>query len=187
MILRRYPQEDASPGLREAILALEDTAWPPEPGAPAPWPGDIGTYLTSFVLLDGGEAAAHAAVRRRVIRHGGEEYAAYGLSEVVVRPGSRRQGLGLQIIRAAAAFIGEQRPDVSLFTCKPELTGFYGKAGWQVLPGACLVGGTREKPFRSDALGLAVMARFYSEKAVRRRADFAGAEIWLEIAEGELW
>ncbi|HIT09512.1 MAG TPA: hypothetical protein IAB55_10615 [Candidatus Merdivicinus faecavium] len=76
---------------------------------------------------------------------------------------------------------------MSLFTCRPELTPFYAKGGWEPLPGTCLVGGTREAPFRSDSLGLAVMARFYSEKAARRRGDFAGADIWLEIGEGELW
>lgn len=185
--LVRYPQEDASPRLREAILALEDTAWPPEPGTPAAgWPSDPATYLTSLVLVEDGAAIAHAAVRQREIRHRGGVYLAYGLSEVV-SPCRRRQGLGLQVIRAAAACIEGQRPDVSLFTCRPELTPFYAKGGWEPLPGTCLVGGTREAPFRSDSLGLAVMARFYSEKAARRRGDFAGADIWLEIGEGELW
>lgn len=186
--LVRYPQEDASPRLREAILALEDTAWPPEPGAPAAcWPSDPATYLTSLILVEDGAAVAHAAVRQREIWHRGGVYLAYGLSEVVVSPGRRRQGLGLRVIRAAAAFIEEHEPDVSLFTCRPELTPFYAKGGWEPLPGTCLVGGTRAAPFRSDSLGLAVMARFYSEKAARCRGDFAGADIWLEIGKGELW
>ena len=52
---------------------------------------------------------------------------------------------------------------------------------------ACLVGGTRERPFRSDRLGLTVMVRFFSSRAILHRADFDGADIWIELGENQLW
>ena len=45
----------------------------------------------------------------------------------------------------------------------------------------------RERPFRSDRLGLTVMVRFFSSRAILHRADFDGADIWIELGENQLW
>lgn len=55
------------------------------------------------------------------------------------------------------------------------------------MKGACLVGGTREKPFRSDSLNLVTMMRFLSSDAKRHKADFENTDIILELGENQLW
>lgn len=46
-------------------------------------------------------------------------------------------------IRRARLLHRGQGADLSLFTCAPERAALYGRAGWEPIPGACLVGGTR--------------------------------------------
>lgn len=91
------------------------------------------------------------------------------------------------MIRRAADFISACAPDVSLFTCEPGRVGFYQRGGWRAAKDTCLVGGTRERPFRSDRLGLTVVVRFFSSRAILHRADFDGADIWIELGENQLW
>jgi aminoglycoside 2'-N-acetyltransferase I len=57
--------------------------------------------------------------------------------------------------------------DLGLFTCDRPLQGFYERAGWHLLPGAVLVGGTRRSPFPSDQPGFdkVTMADCFSAEA----------------------
>ena len=71
--------------------------------------------------------------------------------------------------------------------CAPERAALYGRAGWEPIPGACLVGGTREAPFRSGDLGLVTLGMFLSPRAREHAADFAHADIVLELGRGQLW
>ena len=109
------------------------------------------------------------------------------MSEVVTHPLYQNRGLATQTIKKAAEFLAAQTLDLSIFTCAREKTGFYAKCGWEEMPGACLVGGTRRNPFRSDSLNLATMTRFFSLKARRHRADFEHGDIVLELGENQLW
>lgn len=90
-------------------------------------------------------------------------------------------------IRRARLLHRAQGADLSLFTCAPERAALYGRAGWEPIPGACLVGGTREAPFRSGDLGLVTLGMFLSPRARERAADFAHADIVLELGRGQLW
>ena len=90
-------------------------------------------------------------------------------------------------IRRARLLHRGQSADLSLFTCVPERAALYGRAGWEPIPGACLVGGTREAPFRSGDLGLVTLGMFLSPRARERAADFAHADIVLELGRGQLW
>ena len=90
-------------------------------------------------------------------------------------------------IRRARLLHRGQGADLSLFTCAPERAALYGRAGWEPLPGACLVGGTREAPFRSGDLGLVTLGMFLSPRAREHAADFAHADIVLELGRGQLW
>lgn len=186
MELIQYPQGNPGIHIAQAILDLEDTAWPP--GAEEQvFPSAPDTYVTSFVLMQEGRAVCHVGIRKSALYHKKERYLAYGLSEVVTRPEYQNRGLATQTIKKAAEFLAAQTLDLSIFTCAREKTGFYAKCGWEEMPGACLVGGTKRNPFRSDSLNLAAMMRFFSLKARRHRADFEHGDIVLELGENQLW
>lgn len=184
LTLVQYPQGDCGPWIQEKIQALESLEWS---GAEEPFPSAPDTYMSSFVLLDGSLAVCHVAVRKSRLRHRGQEYAAYGLSEVVTHPDYRRQGLALQLIRRAAHFIAAQKPDISIFTCEEGTVNLYARAGWERAKNVCLVGGTKEKPLRSDAFQLETMIRLFSDRAQAHRADFENTDLVLELGEGRLW
>lgn len=185
MYLMQFPQGCGGEDIRQGILALEATVWPPEEGER--FPSAPETYVTSFVLLDSGRVICHAAVRRSPLVHKGQRYMAYGLSEVVTHPQYRGRGLASRVLERARSFILEQGADIVVFTCQPELAGFYARAGWQCAQDAVLVGGTRDAPFRSDGLGLATMLTLLSAKARLHRRDFAHADIFCELGERQLW
>ena len=114
-------------------------------------------------------------------------YLAYGLSEVVTHPRFQNRGIASGVIREAARFIIARQPDLSLFTCAPEKVSFYTRGGWTAAAGACLVGGTKRAPFRSDSLHLTTMLMLISDKAKRHAADFENTDIVLELGENQLW
>lgn len=183
--LVQYPQTDSSENLKQQIIALQETAWPSEEAKP--WPSKPDIHITSFVLLDDDIAISHVAVVGKTINHKGNTYKTFGLSEVVTHPDYQKSGYGLQVIKEAAKYIGNNNPDISIFTCDPTVIPFYLLGGWSHLKGACLVGGTLEKPFRSDGLGLAVMIRFHSDKAKEHQEEFEKSDIYLELDENQLW
>lgn len=186
MELIQYPQQAWGPAVTEQIIALEQTAWPQEAGE-AVFPTAPDTYVTSFLLVEEGRVVCHAGIRRSTLRHRGETYLAYGLSEVVTHPRYRSRGLATRAVRRAAAFIRSQGPDLSLFTCAKDKVPLYTRGGWEAAPGACLVGGTEARPFRSDSLGLTTMMLLISDRSRCRRAELAEADLFLPLGEGELW
>lgn len=188
MEIVQYPRGRADQALRAQLIELENTAWPSDvPAEKEVFPVEPDTYVTSFVLMADSAAVCHVAVRRKRLLHKGDVYLAYGLSEVVTHPDWRGRGLGTRLLRHALKFIERQEPDISLFTCAADRVSFYTRGGWSAMPGTCLVGGTEAEPFRSDALGLTVMARFHSVRAESRRADFENADIYLRLGKNQLW
>jgi len=148
---------------------------------------DPGLRPTCMLLAEGGAVVSYAGVLRKRLGHAGEAYEAYGLSGVVTAPAFRARGHGRALVATATALMAAEGADVGLFTCAPRLRGFYEGAGWEVMDGTPLIGGTRARPFPSDGLGLLTLMRFFSDKAKAHRAAFAGAPIYLELAEGDLW
>lgn len=130
---------------------------------------------------------SHTAVRQAVFSHCGERYHACGLSEVATHPDYRGRGLASELIRRAERYIAALAPDLSVFTCAPERVEFYRRAGWEPVPSACLVGRSREKPFRSDELGLITLLRCYSPKAVAHYGELKQGDLCIELGEGNLW
>lgn len=181
----QYPQGNCDKKIAEKIAALEDTAWP-QASEDAAFPSAPGTYLTSFILMEAGMAVCHVGIRKAVLFHRGEEYLAYGLSEVVTHPNYQKKGLATQMVKQAAQFIISQQPDISIFTCAKEKTEFYARNGWEAVPGACFVGGTKEKPFRSDSLHLVTMMMFLSPKSKLHRKEFEQTDIIFELGENQL-
>jgi GNAT superfamily N-acetyltransferase len=148
---------------------------------------DPALHATIFSLVVDGKLASHLSVPRKSIEHRGASYKAYGLSGVLTIPAFRGKGHGERVVRAATEFMEEDGADIGLFTCDPALRTFYERCGWSLLEGASLIGGTRAKPFPSDALGKITFGRFFSVRAQARENDFAGTPIWLELHEGHLW
>ena len=184
----RYPQDLFSSLLREQLLALENMAWPPGPDDTGVFPVEPDTYVTSFVLLsEDNTPLSHVAIRHTVLHHRAISYRVYGISEVVTHPAHRHRGYAARLLRQAAALIQQEGADLCLFTCTPSLVPLYAKNGWPPIPGACLVGGTRENPFRSDSLHLVTVGAFYSARARLHQKEFTHTDICLELGENQLW
>lgn len=186
----RFAQEACPASIREQIIDLMRREWPEAFGdadEAVQWPDLPETSPTSLVLIEGGIVISHVAVPWKQIEHAGQTYRAFGLSEVMTAPAYRGKGYGLKLVKEALSFIEEQSPDIGVFTCDAPLIRFYAQGGWEHMQGTCLVGGTREKPFRSDTLGKATMMRFFSSKAQHSRSAFEGADVFLDLGERKLW
>lgn len=170
--------------MADKIITLEHTAWPSEN---AVFPSAPNTYVNSFVFIEADAAVCHVGIRRSRLFHRGQSYMAYGLSEVVTHPRYRNRGLASRAVHAAWNFILAQQADISIFTCAEERIGFYTRCGWRAMPGTCFVGGTREKPFRSDSLHLTTMMRFISPAGRAHEGDFFHTDIVFELGEHQLW
>ncbi|GHO85898.1 GNAT family N-acetyltransferase [Dictyobacter formicarum] len=193
MILRmlQFLQEDCPQTVRAQIIAMMQREWPQafagKSDGEIAWPDNLATQPTSFVLLADHTVICHVAVPWKIIQHEGESYKVFGLNEVMTRPAYRHQGLGLRLVKGAADFIEQSEADLSIFTCQPPLVSFYHQGGWEQASHTNLIGGTREKPFRSNTLGLATMIRFFSPRARQHRSDFTRADVYLELGENMLW
>ena len=186
MVLIQYPQERCDTEIIKKIIALENTAWP-KSGENEGFPLAPDTYVTSFVLMENAAAICHVGVRKSMLIHKGQKYLAYGLSEVVTHPHYQNQGIASKIIKKAAQFIVDQHPDISIFTCEKSRVPFYTRGGWEAVTGACFVGGTMEKPFRSDSLNLVTMMMLISPNAKLHKRDFENTDIVFELGENQLW
>lgn len=186
MELIQFTRETIDAIAAQKIIELENTAWHLD-AQDAIFPSEPNTYLTSFVLMEGDKAICHVGIRKSMLYHKGQEYLAYGLSEVVTHPHYQKRGLASRVIELAAQFILSQPVDISIFTCAPQKVAFYARGGWEATEGACFVGGTAEKPFRSDSLHLVTMMRFISPKGREHRKDFENTDIVFELGENQLW
>lgn len=176
--------------IRQQAIALMKHEWPQafeEISDFAAWNDMPETDPVSFMLLKDDKVVSHVSVPWKYIRHEGQTYKAFGISEVVTHPSFRKRGYALQLMENAAAFIEDSQPDISLFTCDASLIDFYKQCGWEHAKSACLIGGTKKLPLKSDDYGKAVMVRFFSKKAEEHREDFADAYVYLELGEGKLW
>lgn len=167
---------DALPeALAAQVAALEATAWPGSS------PGHDPALRPRVMLLTdgGGTVAAALTLLHKEVRLGGRTYRAAGLSGVVTRPELRGRGLGGRLVAAARAALADSAVDVALFSCDRPLAPFYEAAGFEVLPGTVLVGGTPADPLASDAPGFdkAVPAAFFADPDGRVRAAFTGVRV----------
>lgn len=183
MEVRTHPEAATPPALRVQVLALQDAAWPPEPGAPASSgpTHDPALDPLSVLLVDHGRVLAALDVLGRDLDHAGRTWAVRGLSTVVVDPAARGRGLGARLVRAAAALVAASGADLTLFTCDRPLGPFYEAAGYAVLPGTVLLGGTPAAPLRSDdpAFDKVTLGAFHTAAAVAAREAFVGVEVAL--------
>jgi len=173
------PQHELPPELRAEQLRLERQAWPDSATGHDPELNPL-----TMLLLNGDRALATLDILSKEIEHKGRNYRASGLSAVVTDHAMRRQGHGLRLVHAAREKIAELGRDLGIFTCDTELAGFYRKAGWTVLPGTVLIGGTREDPFPSDQFDKVALGSFFTAHGISHTADFEQARI--ELYPGEI-
>lgn len=182
-----FPEADTPARLRAQVVWLQDEAWPEDPagapvGAPVALSHDPQLAPVSLLLLDGEDVVAALDMLYKDVEHDGLWYRAAGLSTVVTRGSRRGAGLGgLLVAHARAVMAGGGAVDVGLFSCDRPLQGFYERAGWSVIPGAVLLGGTRQEPLRSDEPGFdkVVMGEPFSAAGRRGWESFAHREIAL--------
>ncbi len=166
--------------LRAQVIALQEQAWPSDDPAAAPGvTHDPALRPVSLLLVDHETVVAALDILSKDLSHGGQRYAASGLSTVVTEPAQRRKGYGRQLVTAALESMPAGGADLGIVSCDRPLQAFYEAAGWSVLPGAVLVGGTPEEPFPSDRLDKVVLASFFSNRAQRHAQSFDQARIEL--------
>ena len=177
MNILRFPERDTPPYLREQVLALQDQAWPGFFSADRPPGHDPALRPLSMLLVVDGRVVASLDILSKQIVHAGQTYAASGLSTVVTDQALRGKGFGNRLVSAARDEIESSGADLGIFTCDTELRPFYESAGWQVVDGAVLVGGTPDAPFPSDQFDKATLAAFFTEPARHHADDFRNSRI----------
>jgi GNAT superfamily N-acetyltransferase len=183
-VIVEYAEADVPPALKLQVARLQRQAWP-EDGPPTANPvHDPALRPLSMLLLEDDRVLTALDVLSKTVEHDRRPFAASGLSTVVTDEARRREGHGLRLVEAARRRIGELGADVALFTCDRPLQGFYEAAGFELLPGTVLVGGTQADPLRSDAFDKVTLGCFYAPDA---RA-LVGGEILLHPGEiDRLW
>ncbi len=177
----RFPEAGVPPELRSQVWSLQEQAWPsgdPDPGVSH----DPALEPESLVLVDeAGRVAAALDLLGKDLDHAGHRYRARGLSTVVTDRARQGQGHGRQLVAAALQEIRRSGADLGLFTCDRPLQRFYESAGWQLLPGTVLVGGTADDPFPSDRPGFdkVTMVSFCTPRAQAAARSFEHTRIAL--------
>jgi GNAT superfamily N-acetyltransferase len=178
-----FPEAEVPPDLRAQVRAVQRSEWPGVGSDPLRAAADVAhdpaLHPLSLLLLVDGRVAAALDILSKQIEHAGERYAASGLSTVVTDPAQRRRGHGHTLVHAAYERIADGDADIGIFTCDRPLAGFYEGAGWRVIPGAVLVGGTPDDPFPSDQWDKVTLGAFFSERARQHEASFAHTRIAL--------
>ncbi|HEU5269126.1 MAG TPA: GNAT family N-acetyltransferase [Jatrophihabitans sp.] len=173
--ISRFRQAELPDGLRAGQLRLHRQAWPETEDTGH----DPALDPVTMLLLDDGDVLAALDILSKQISHRGRTYAASGLSAVVTDEAVRGRGYGLELVRAARRTIAELGRDLGIFTCDAELAGFYVQAGWQLLPGTVLIGGTPEHPFPSDQFDKVTLGAFFTPHARSHATEFEHARVEL--------
>ncbi|WP_197084527.1 GNAT family N-acetyltransferase [Saccharothrix sp. ST-888] len=175
------PEAGLPAELRAQVWALQEQAWP-SGRADAGRSHDPALDPQSMLLVDGdGRVLAALDLLGKELTHATRTFTARGLSCVVTDRAHRGDGHGRRLVAAARRAVEESGADLGLFTCDRALRGFYESAGWELLPGTVLVGGTARDPFPSDRPGFdkVTMAGFCSRRARAARESFVDARIGL--------
>jgi GNAT superfamily N-acetyltransferase len=180
MRLLSSPESATPADLRAQVLRLQDEAWP-SMEEPEQVGHDPALRPLSMLLVDGDTVLSALDILFQDIEHAGQRYRAGGLSTVVTSQAVRRHGYGRQLVAAARERMLAMALDLGVFTCDRPLRSFYESAGWQVLAGTVLIGGTRDAPFPSDQPGFdkLTLGCFFSARAQQNQQAFLGARIEL--------
>ncbi|MGW8332913.1 GNAT family N-acetyltransferase [Streptomyces sp. NPDC055897] len=186
MQILSFPEEEIPLDLRVQVRQLQEEAWPSEPDGEEADPPESPVHdpllrPLSVLLVDGGVVLSALDILTKEVVHAGRYFTVGGLSTVATRERARGRGYGQQLVSAARELMSARNLDLGLFTCDRSLRAFYERAGWHVLPGAVLIGGTPQDPFPSDQPGFdkLTMANFFSAEGRRAEATFRASRIGL--------
>jgi aminoglycoside 2'-N-acetyltransferase I len=183
-----FAQHEVPAALQAQVVALRDQAWPPGPGEPSTGHDPALRPVTMLLVDDAGIVVACLAVLSKDLGHDGQSFAASGLSTVVTDRSHRNRGHGRRLVGAARRQLAAGGADLAIFSCDRALAGFYRRAGWRVLPGTVLIGGTPENSFPSDQFDKVVLAELFTEHARAHADAFDHARIGLYPGEiDKLW
>lgn len=191
MRIESFPQAELPAARRRQLARLRAQAWPVEDGPVEDGPGtehDPALAPVIMLLVSDDTLLASLAILSKDIEHLGARYSASGLSAVVTDRAHRGRGHGRLLVSAARQAIIASGSDLALFTCDPELAGFYLRAGWTLLAGTVLIGGTPADPLPSDRLAKLTFGSFFSARAVAAAGSLLGARIELYPGDRDrLW
>lgn len=181
----------ASGALRREIALLQERAYGPgEPPGDGHVPPlhDPRLRAQSFYMRVDGRMVSYAAVVTTTLRCGHQTFVASGLSCVATDPAYQRQGLATLVVSAATEHLVRSGIDLGVFTCAPELAGFYaGAGGWSVAPEAVLIGSRANGALTSTALGVVVLLRLLSARAQAAEELLRRGTLDLGLPVGEFW
>ncbi|KUL43744.1 MULTISPECIES: GNAT family N-acetyltransferase [Streptomyces violaceusniger group] len=189
MQILSFPEAATPTDLRVQVREIQEQAWPSERVSDVPVDApshDPALRPLSMLLVEEGTVLATLDILSKEIVHADRRFSAGGLSTVVTSKEARGRGYGRQLVTAAREEMITQSLDLGLFTCDRPLQAFYESAGWRVLPGAVLIGGTPQAPFPSDQPGFdkVTMADFFSSAGRQAQASFRHSRI--ELFPGEI-
>jgi len=133
-----YDTSDAlRPEIERQIRALLDAQWPASDDEPASGPLlDPDLHPVFFVLASGDIVLSYGRTIRALVPHDGGALKVYGLGDVVTAPEWRRAGCGGRIVEAATAHIrSDPEADLAVLLTEPALERWYGRHGWDHIPG----------------------------------------------------
>lgn len=183
-----FAQHQMPAALRAQVVALQDQAWPLAPGEPSSGHDPALRPVIMLLVNDAAVVVACLAVLSKDLDHDGHRFAASGLGAVVTDRSHRNQGHGRRLVGTARDWIAASGADLAIFSCDRALAGFYRGAGWRLLPGTVLIGGTPENPFPSDQFDKVVLAELFTEHARAHAEAFDHARIGLYPGEiDRLW
>jgi hypothetical protein len=190
-LIQQIAYRDAEPSIRREIAGLQDRAYGPSgvqpEGDPAPL-HDPALEPESFLLYGGRRLVSYAAVVTTTIEAGGEYFRASGLSCVATDPEFTRRGYASRIVAAATLSIAASDVDLGVFTCAPHLAPLYTAAGeWQLEPDVVLVGSRDPDALTSTRLGVVVLMRLFSTRALARSGVLRSGTIDLGLPIGQFW
>ncbi|MFE2324554.1 GNAT family N-acetyltransferase [Streptomyces sp. NPDC059385] len=162
--------------LARQVAELEEAVWP----GSAPGHDPLLAPRALLLVHADGTVLASLALLFKEVPLAGRTYRAAGLSAVVTRAALRGKGYGGRLVRAARAELAaDPAVDLALFSCDRPLAPFYEAAGFEVLPGTVLVGGTPREPLATDGPGFdkEVLAAFFTDAPDRDRAAFTGVRV----------
>ncbi|MDQ2837624.1 MAG: GNAT family N-acetyltransferase [Actinomycetota bacterium] len=178
MRIESFPEAETPAALRSQVRALHRQAWP---GPDSEEGHDPALRPVTMLLTSDGIVLSALAILSKEIEHAGQRFAASGLSTVVTDTGQRGHGYGYgrTLVVAARETLAAGQQDLAVFTCDRALAPFYQGAGWQLLAGTVLVGGTAAEPFPSDQFDKLTLGEFFSARAIAAADTFYGARIAL--------
>lgn len=168
---------------RERTDSLVRTVWQMNPADAVH--GNAFDIMSFCAFLDE-RIVGYVGVASWLLRLWQGDFRACGLSCVCTHSKFRRQGIGTRLVAEATRWIREKSTaDVGLFTCLPQYTPFYERAGWWHDPTLCLQGNAQSTQFNSVALGLDVFKTLLTPKAERNPECFTGRTLALNLPHGQ--